>query len=174
MARKPKQLYVIDDNDCWNWIGQVKRGEPLITRNSKKRNARRYYFEERYGISLDGTDRLKRTCTNKKCVNPEHYRVRTEEDRELTEVRQCLFEQNMTLKKLKKPSSLMGDTMRFIYLRAMPLLHTNDIGLIRGIVACFVSVRDLSSEKRQAWFNKQMKWLIQKEHAILKENPATQ
>ncbi|WP_028880886.1 hypothetical protein [Terasakiella pusilla] len=168
MARKAKQLYFTDGNDCWHWLGQMKSGEAVITRNGKRRSAKKYFYQQHHQVELDASDRLKNTCGHKGCINPAHHRVRTDDDRELTATKQWLYILKSSLEKTEQTPQQIAFMTTNIRNRAFPLLKSNDIGLIRGIVKCFQLARTYASDVQTVWLNKQMKWLISKEHSILK------
>lgn len=169
MARKGKQLYFTDGNDCWYWLGQIKAGEAVITRNGKRQSARKYFYQHYHEVELVPSDRLKNTCGHRDCLNPEHHRTRTDDDRELTATKQWLFMLKSSLEKKEQTPQQIAILTTDIRNRAFPLLKTNDVGLIRGIVKCFHIACSYASDAQTAWLNEQMKWLISKEHSIAKK-----
>ncbi|WP_028880870.1 hypothetical protein [Terasakiella pusilla] len=168
MARKATQLYFTDGNECWHWLGQMKSGEAVITRNGKRQSAKKFFYQQHHQVELDASDRLKNTCGHKGCLNPEHHRVRTDADRELTATKQWLFMLKSSLEKKEQTPQQIASLTTNIRNRAFPLLQTNDVGLIRGIVKCFQLARIYASAAQTTWLNEQMRWLISKEHTIQK------
>lgn len=125
MARTPKTLYEIDDNGCWNWIGNIHKGQPRITRNGNKLDARQFYFQEKYGIQPTRSDPIINTCGNPNCVNPEHFRQRTETEKTISRVKKSLHEQKRAfMRKTYTPQDIARIT-KDIRKLANPVLNWN-------------------------------------------------
>lgn len=62
----------IDDNDCWNWGGELdKKGYGRVYLNSKHYRVHRQSYKLFNG-SLDNNLNMHHICENKKCCNPDH------------------------------------------------------------------------------------------------------
>lgn len=60
---------------CWNWVGKLRNGYPYFYHNYKNRSARQTCFETYIGEIFDRNIRIKNTCGNTACVNPEHLEL---------------------------------------------------------------------------------------------------
>lgn len=71
--------YVILDGDCWTWTNRFHpNGMPMLPSSLSFRyhtmRANQAAYEKRHG-KLDVTLRVKPTCGNPKCINPDHMMV---------------------------------------------------------------------------------------------------
>lgn len=64
-------LYVIDQNNCWNWQGTISLGYGLMCINNKKIFAHRFSFSH-FKHEIPKGMFICHHCDNPKCVNPEH------------------------------------------------------------------------------------------------------
>lgn len=75
---------IIPVADCMMWsAGTHMQGYPMMRdpRNTSKMIlVARYLMEEKLGYRLDKDTRVKNTCGNLRCVNPDHYDVIDRED----------------------------------------------------------------------------------------------
>lgn len=67
-------------DSCWNWIGSIsKSGYGKFTLNQKPSYAHRASYELIKGKIPDGLQ-IDHLCRNRKCVNPEHLEVVTQQE----------------------------------------------------------------------------------------------
>lgn len=63
---------IIVEGDCWLWTGALHaNGYAIIGRDGKQNRVTKILFEDYYDCEI-GKTKLKRTCGNRACVNPEH------------------------------------------------------------------------------------------------------
>ena len=58
-------------NGCWEWMGKLSGGYPVVTVEGSPELVHRVLYEGSHEIALRGR-RIYRTCGNKMCVNPSH------------------------------------------------------------------------------------------------------
>lgn len=80
MAKLPSKYTVDGDAGCWVWGGFVKNGQPMAKRGGVHVSVRRLLYIEKFG-HLSDDSQVRCGCGNSLCVNPDHARVLTEEDR---------------------------------------------------------------------------------------------
>lgn len=72
VPRPDDQLYTIDHNGCWNFIGsKFHNGYGHLNRNDKDIRATHYFYRKYKGY-FDSRLELDHLCSNVACVNPEH------------------------------------------------------------------------------------------------------
>ena len=68
---------IVKAKDCWIWTaGRHRQGYPMMRdpRDMKKMIlVSRYFMEKKVGYKLKKDQRVKNTCGNILCVNPDHY-----------------------------------------------------------------------------------------------------
>lgn len=65
---------MMDDRGCWEWSGYYQK-TPIIEVKGKRVPAAKHLYEEKYGPVPAGR-RLRSTCKNLTCVNPDHRLTR--------------------------------------------------------------------------------------------------
>lgn len=78
LERKSRQ-----EGDCRVWFGGVhKQGYPLVRWNGQMKLVSRIVLEDKLGRDLERKERVKNTCGNILCINPDHYIVSQPGDKE--------------------------------------------------------------------------------------------
>lgn len=68
--------YVTKQDECWIWGGgKHQQGYPMIRYQGKMYLTARLFKEHFDNIKLIDKQRVKNTCGNKLCVNPDHYQI---------------------------------------------------------------------------------------------------
>lgn len=71
LERKSRQ-----EGDCRIWFGGVhKQGYPLVRYNKQMKLVSRIVLEDKLNRTLTRSERVKNTCGNILCINPNHYIV---------------------------------------------------------------------------------------------------
>jgi len=71
------------EGDCRIWFGGVhKQGYPLVRYNKQMKLVSRIVVEDKLGRTLERSERVKNTCGNILCINPDHYIVSQPGDKE--------------------------------------------------------------------------------------------
>lgn len=64
------------ETGCWLWTGPMANGKyPVLSVKDRGRSARHLAYELRHG-QLERATRLRSSCGNLRCVNPEHLSLR--------------------------------------------------------------------------------------------------
>lgn len=80
VARPLTEKYTINkDSGCWEWIKSTRGGYGLMYEDSKNIQAHVYFYEKYIGKVLPGYV-VHHLCRNRKCVNPIHLEMRTQQD----------------------------------------------------------------------------------------------
>tara|TARA_B100001057_G_scaffold57748_1_gene51182 strand:- start:7921 stop:8340 length:420 start_codon:yes stop_codon:yes gene_type:complete len=70
----PIEDKIVKAKDCFIWTaGTHAQGYPMMRDNGRMVLVSRYVMEKKLGYKLQKDQRVKNTCGNKLCVNPEHY-----------------------------------------------------------------------------------------------------
>jgi hypothetical protein len=76
---------VFSNGDCWIWMGTInKSGQPHVSIDGVAYSPHFYLYEKKHGEV--GARYLDSSCGNIRCVNPEHRKPRTLENRLLSNV----------------------------------------------------------------------------------------
>ncbi len=70
--------YVEKDSatECWNWTGAKHvQGFNLCRFKGVMGRTERFIKMETEGVTLKHADRVKNTCGNQNCVNPDHHKI---------------------------------------------------------------------------------------------------
>lgn len=74
---KKRQTYVVDENGCHVWQGQLSQRYPARKVNGKPIHVHKWAWEQVHGAVPEGMV-LHHTCSNTRCVNIEHLEVVTQ------------------------------------------------------------------------------------------------
>jgi hypothetical protein len=173
MARTPKTLYEIDGNGCWNWIDNIHKGQPRITRNGNKIDARQFYFHENFGIQPTRKEPIINTCGNPNCVNPEHFRLRTETEKAISRVKKALHDQKRAFMRNTYTPKDIARITKNIREMTVPLMKAGDPKIFTALITCFLLARKFATESQIKWINKQVAQLINDEQKMKNAQSAT-
>lgn len=66
----------IEENGCWTWqAGCHPQGLPMVRFDGQMMLVTRLMKSDQLGVTLRKDQRVKNTCGNKKCINPDHLHV---------------------------------------------------------------------------------------------------